>query len=297
MQHMTSDLTPGTIVVGVDGSDSSRQALAWAADQAMAEHRPLTLACAVGVTVPVSPAGAALPLEYREALRAEGRAALGDARADLARRTPDLEVHEVIETADPRTLLIQLSERAAMVVVGSRGRGPVASLLLGSVGVALSRHAACPVVVHRPMNRGLVRNGIVVGADATPSSLPVLELAYRQASIRDLPLLVLHCFWDLLSAGHLENGEPPDYEEERAMFAESIAGMAEKYPEVRVRTELAHGVPADAILKAGERMDLVVVGAHQARGSERFMFGSVSVSVVEHATCPVAVVPVRHEAD
>jgi nucleotide-binding universal stress UspA family protein len=294
---MTTNITPGTIVVGVDGSDSSRQALAWAADQAVAEHRPLTLACAVGVTIPVSPGGAALPLEYREALRAGGRAALADARADLARRTPALEVHEVIQSADPRTLLIQLSERAAMIVVGSRGHGPVKSLLLGSVGVALTRHAACPVVVHRPTHRGLVRNGIVVGADATASSRDVLELAYRQASMRDLPLLVLHCLWDLLTAGHLEDGEAPDYEEERAMFAESIAGMGEKYPDVRVRTELAHGVPAEAIIRAGERMDLIIVGAHQARGTERFMFGSVSVSVVEHATCPVAVVPVRHEVD
>jgi len=203
----------------------------------------------------------------------------------------------VLESADPRSLLIRLSEQAELVVVGSRGHGPVKSLLLGSVGVALARHAACPVVVHRPTHRGLVRNGIVVGADATAASAPVLEFAHRQAAMRDLPLLVLHCFWDVAAAAHLGDGEAPDFEEERVMFAESMAGMAEKYPEVRVRTELAHGIPADAIIKAGDRMDLIVVGAHQVRGTARVMFGSVSVAVVEHATCPVAVVPVRHEAD
>src|SRR4051794_1514313 len=200
---MTTNITPGTIVVGVDGSDSAHQALTWAADQAVAEHRPLTLACAVGVSTPVPPGGAALPLEYREGLLGEGRAALATARAELARRTPGLEVNEVLESADPRSLLIRLSEQAELVVVGSRGHGPVKSLLLGSVGVALARHAACPVVVHRPTHRGLVRNGIVVGADATAASAPVLEFAHRQAAMRDLPLLVLHCFWDVAAAAHL----------------------------------------------------------------------------------------------
>ena len=203
------DSTPGTIVVGIDGSPASRQALAWAADQALAEHRPLTLASAVGVATPAWPSGGTtLPLEYREALQAEARAAMTEARADLERRTPGLEVHVVIEPADPRSLLLQLSEHAAMIVVGSRGRGPVRSLVLGSVSVALTRHAACPVVVHPHLRRGLVRNGIVVGADATPDSPAVLEFAYRQASVRDLPLLVVHCFWDALAAAQRRRGRP-----------------------------------------------------------------------------------------
>ena len=84
-----------------------------------------------------------------------------------------------------------------MLVLGSRGRGQLRSLLLGSVGVALVRHARCPVVVHRPGHAGTVRDGIVVGADATEESLPVLEFAYREASLRKLPLTVLYSYWDI----------------------------------------------------------------------------------------------------
>ena len=97
---------------------------------------------------------------------------------------------------DPREQLLELSKRAALVVVGSRGRGKVRSLLLGSVGVALVRHSACPVVIHRPWNPGMVRNGIVVGADGSEESRSVLEFAYQQAALRNLPLTVLHCFPD-----------------------------------------------------------------------------------------------------
>jgi nucleotide-binding universal stress UspA family protein len=288
------DSTPGSIVVGVDGSPSSRQALHWAAEQALVEHRPLTLAAAVGIATPAWPSGAtSLPLEYREAVQAEARAVLADARAELAGHGAELELCTLIEPADPRSMLLQLSENAAMVVIGSRGRGPLRSLLLGSVGVALTRHAACPVVVHPLTPRGVVRNGVVVGADATPGSLPVLELAHRQASLHGLPLLVLHCFWDALAAADADHPTGGlAYEEEQLMLAESLAGLGEKYPDVQVRTELVHGSPARALVTAGERMDLLVVGGHGVTMTQALVFDSVAVSVVEHAPCPVAVVPV-----
>lgn len=292
------DIPPGTIVVGIDGSPSSRQALAWAVDQARAERRPLVLASAVGVATPAWPSGTTtLPRDYREALEAEARGVMAEARADVTARAPEVEVHEVIEPADPRSLLLHLSEHASMAVVGSRGRGPVGTLLLGSVSVALTRHAACPVVVHPRTNRGRVRNGIAVGADATADSRAVLEFAYRQASLSGLPLLVLHCFWDVLAeanAAHVIGGAL-DYQEERVMFAESLAGLGEKYPDVHVTTELAHRTPSQALVAASDRMDLLVIGGHGAGLAQRVIFGSVSVSVVEHATCPVAVVPVGRE--
>jgi nucleotide-binding universal stress UspA family protein len=189
-----------------------------------------------------------------------------------------------------------MSETAAMVVVGSHGRGPDRSKVLGSVSVRLVRQAHCPVVVVRPANLGVVRNGVLVGVDALPGSRPVLELAYRQASLRRLPLTVLHAAWapvpGTLDAAYLPV-TPQERESVALALAEAMAGMAEEYPDVRVTTRIIDGRPEDLLVHVGERMNLVVVGAHHAHGLSHLFLGSVSVAVVERAVCPVAVVPVR----
>jgi nucleotide-binding universal stress UspA family protein len=286
---------PGTIVVGVDASAQSLRALAWAVKQSVAEHRILTLVHALHV-VPQSFMDAAIVYQQdaETRLRAEGQQVLDDAAAEVARIASGVKVEQVLSISDPRALLLELSRDAAMVVLGSRGRGQLRTLLLGSVGTALVRHAHCPVVVHRPGNPGTVRNGILVGVDASPESQTVLDFAYREASFHDLPLTLLHCGWDPHAdalGSYLVAESIVDPESERLALAEAIAGMAEKYPEVRTTTEIVRGLPQEALLRAGERMNMIVVGAHVPGHTSHRLFGSVATSVVEHATCAVAVVP------
>lgn len=277
----------GTVVVGVDGSTSAHSALCWAIDQAAAEKRPLTLVCAES------------SLDSRDA-----QAILDEARAEVSRRGAGLDVHQLLIVADPREALLQFSRQAALVVVGSRGRGPVRSLLLGSVGVAVSRHASCPVVVVRPGNPGRVRHGVLVGIDGSETSRGVLEFAFRHASLHGLPLTVMHTFVDSIvydaTAGvavpFLAAVRLSDLEEERLLLAESMSGMQEKYPDVRVHAELARGLPGDRLLQEATRMNLVVVGHHVGAGAADVLRFSVAMTVVEHATCPVAVVPVGERA-
>ena len=296
------DAKAGTIVVGVDDSESSSQALAWAVAQAVAERRDLTVVHTIDAVTPAyMDAAFVSPREATRALRAAGHRVLARARAEVLRFAPDLQVHEVFELADPRNALVELSQDAALLVMGSRGMGKLPRLLLGSVGVAVVRHAACPVVIHRPWNPGVVRNGIVVGADASEDSRAVLEFAYREASLRSLPLTVLHCFWGAQvaifaapdEADPTAAGPIVDLETERMLLSESLAGLSEKYPEVVVHTEMARGLPQEALVRMGERMNLIVVGAHQSGRVSRMLFGTVAISVVEHATCPVAVVPLQ----
>lgn len=293
------DSVAGSIVVGVDDSEASRRALHWAGEQALAERRQLVLAHAVDLVTPAYTDVAAInPQEAREALRAEGEKVLENARADLVKRHPELEVHVRFRLGDPRELLLDLSGDAHLLVVGSRGRGALRHLLLGSVSVALVRHAECPVVVHRPGRPGQEHHGIVVGADASEEARTVLEFAYREASLRALPLTVLHCFWDVRASygdTRLVRDKSSDLEAERLQLAEVMAGMAEKYPEVAVRGELARRLPQEALVNLGDRMDLIVVGTHHTGRLSQMLFGSVPLSVVEHANCPVAVVPLgRH---
>ncbi len=292
---MTNTAVLGSIVVGVDGSPAARRALAWAIDQVVCERRPITLVHAVGPQgrVWMDQAGfdTRIGLEH---MQTSSQRLLAEARAEVARRAPEVDVHEILRVADPRDVLLDLSRDAAMIVVGSRGRGRVRSLLLGSVGVAVTRHAECPVIVLRPGNQGLVRNGILVGADCSEHSGSTLEFAYRQASVRGLPLTVVHCLWDAFAAA-VEPRLVVDagaVEAQRLLLAESVAGMTEKFPDVPVRTEIARGLADASLVTMSQRMDMVVVGSHHGGPFSGLVRGSVAASVVEHATCAVAVVPI-----
>ena len=120
----------------------------------------------------------------------------------------------------------------------------------------------------------------------------MLEFAYRMASLRGLPLSVVDCVWDLyaesMAAYLIVLDVPADLEDERLAMAEAVAGMAEKYPDVHVTMTLARGVPQQALVDLGVRMDLLVVGAHQKGRLAQALVGSVSLAVVEHAEVPVA---------
>jgi len=286
----------GTIAVGVDGSSSSAQALVWAAEQAQAEHRAVTLVHALPPTTPawLDPAGSNAREAHEFSLRAKGQEVLERAGQEVRRLAPDLTVHSLGRLADPRQALVEVSETASMVVLGSRGRGHLKSLLLGSTAVAVVRHAHCPVVVHRPTSPSPRRKGIAVGADATEDSLPVLDFAFREASIGKLPLTVVHSFWYFQQPSTVEDVRvDPAAASLRQQLAlsESLAGFAETYPDVSVHTEIDQGMPERFLLRLADEMDLLVVGAHSVSRAQQFMFGSVSVWLVEHANCPVAVVP------
>jgi nucleotide-binding universal stress UspA family protein len=225
---------------------------------------------------------------------ARGEELLTTTAQKVRARCPSTEVHTRVITNDARQALLALAHRASIVVVGSRGHGPVRSLLLGSVSAAVARHAACPVVVVRPHHPGTVRRGVLVGADGTALSHPTLELAYREASVRRLPLTVMHCVNDLpaqITSVHLVRPDDPSAEESRLVLAESVAGMAEKYPDVHVRLQVCRGDAAHALSIAADNMDLLVVGRRHSGTLTRLVAGDVSGYLVEHARTVVLVVP------
>lgn len=292
----------GTIVVGVDGSTGADQALDWAADQAALEHRPLTLVHSGHLAA----GGGALWLgqpgidvgQLLEDIRVAGHRLLDAAEQRATRRSPGLQVHQVMSTADPRTALVDLSAHAATVVVGSRGRGPIASALLGSVSVHLTRHATCPVVVvrHPEHPEGAEsagsRRGVVVEVDDTEQARVAIEYAYRTASFRSLPLTALRVVWDPRHTGddeHVVGAGEPGLETERELLSAATAGMQEKFPDVVADLVLVRGLREHQLARASRGADLLVVGSHPAGAVDRFLFGSVT-PVVEHAGCDVAVV-------
>jgi len=263
--NLTTATPTGSIVVGVDGSDASRQALQWAADQAALEGRPLFL---VHVVDSISgPEGAA------------ASTVLHEAAVVVEWREPDVEVHASSQVGHAGQILLDHAERASLLVVGSRGRGRARSVLFGSVSVAVGTRAACPVVVVRPHHPGIPRRGVLVAVDTAAASRTPLEFGYRMASTHGLPLTVLHCVPD---------DDVGDHERE---LAELVAGMTEKFPDVHMRRRLTRMRVSEGVLDQAVDMNLVVVGRHHRASRAGRGIGTLAANVIEHGACAVAVVP------
>jgi nucleotide-binding universal stress UspA family protein len=144
----------GAIVVGVDGSDTSRAALLWAADEARLRTARLVAVHAWSF-IPAQPIGdpgmLAIPTgDLTGQLSAESeaaRAVLADAVAKMLEGAPGIEVEQRLVEGDPGDALVAESKTAELVVVGSHGRSGLKAALLGSVSRHVVSHAACPVVV------------------------------------------------------------------------------------------------------------------------------------------------------
>jgi len=139
------------IIVGVDGSDSSKGALAWAYDEAVQHGAALTVVAAFhSPTLPMSPPYGSLPPEgYESQPRQDALDRLDQLTSSLEPKTPAVDVRTVVEEGNPAKVLIERSKEADLLVVGSRGHGGFAGMLLGSVSHHLVAHAECPVVVVR----------------------------------------------------------------------------------------------------------------------------------------------------
>ncbi|MFF5351695.1 universal stress protein [Saccharopolyspora hirsuta] len=265
----------GRVVVGVDGSPASLAAAEWAADEAVlrrAEQLQFVM-----VTRD--------PLADDEAWETVGPVA--DRFA--ARRSGVLAASEVVH-GDPTDVLVQFSDGAELVAVGSRGRGALAATLLGSVSAKVAAHARCPVVVARE-NRG--SGPVVVGVDNSPHSRAALQYAFDAAARYGCELVAVQAWQDLEFAPVV----PPLDHELAAMrdealrgLSEQLAGCTESYPDVPVHRIAQRGHPVSELAAAAEGARLLVVGHRGRGGFTGLLLGSVAVGVLHHAQCPVAVV-------
>ena len=290
-----TDTRTGAIVVGVDGSPLGEHAVLWAAEEARLQNRSLLLVHAIepisaNQLAWLSSAGIPPHQVNREAQDVAARV-IERARTLADDRRPAERVETEIRLGDPRRVLLDHAERAPLVVVGTRGHGRVAGLLLGSVSGAVLRHATCPVAVVRP--GPAESRGVLLGVDLSLAGLPAVEAAFGQASQRRLPLTVVHCLWDTLIGrdawAHLDPSDP-DADEARRLVAETLAVAQEKYPDVAVRVEITRGAIEDCLVDLSQRHELLVIGRSAGR-LRHLTWGAHATTIAEHAHSPVLVVP------
>ncbi|MGZ8813743.1 MAG: universal stress protein [Mycobacterium sp.] len=286
------------VVVGVDGSPSSRVAVAWATREAAMRHVPLAVVhvadfLSVAASTLAWPAGR-IPEEVREIQENEARNVIADAisAAEGAADGDRPEIDSEMLSGKPVPALVDLSKDAQMVVIGRRGRTGRHSRLLGSVSAGLIHHAHCPVAVIDDeclSSQHSARLPVLVGVDGSQASESAMAIAFDEASWRGVDLVALRVLWDADVSFSGEEWSALQCVAEKTL-AESLAAWKFRYPEVDVHVVVEFEHPARHLLEQSEAAQLVVVGNRGRGGFAEMLFGSVSSDVAQAAHTPVLIV-------
>ncbi|WP_441249128.1 universal stress protein [Kitasatospora sp. McL0602] len=282
--------SPAGVVAGVDGSAPAAAAADWAAREAERRECPLHLVHAVNTgTVTLSPrAGAAVT----DLILKNAQAVLDEQLDRLIAAHPTLRITGDVVPRDAAPAILTAAEHAELAVLGTRGHGGFASLLLGSVSLRVTAHAACPTVVVR--GSGTAGGDILVSI-RDDGDVPALRFALREAEISGLPVRALHSWATVVAdVGHTapmadELGEETALHEQ--LLRRTVDAIHPDYPDVDLRAEQVSGATAALLVEASKRAALLVIARHAPAPHFGLRLGSAVHAVLHHAHCPVAVVP------
>jgi nucleotide-binding universal stress UspA family protein len=289
------------VVAAVDGSDDSLRALEWAVDAARRRAAPLRVAhvrqYAHWAEPDVLAAGPADPRDDP---------VLDQVRAHLEGRADQPDTEYVGLEGATGVVLPELGASAQLLVLGSRGRGGFASLLLGSTGMAAARDAECPVVVVPRPGRGVHGEAapgpgpgsrVVVGLKVDGPDEATLGFAFAEAARRGARLQAVAAYSWPAQPWMMPGELPPPIVDQNVIEGEArvlaegfLAPYRERHPDVEV--EPVAGDAAGHLVAASVDADLVVVGRHRRRLlAPARMMGSVTQAVLLHAASPIGVIP------
>ncbi|WP_344323136.1 universal stress protein [Streptomyces macrosporus] len=278
------------LVVGVDGSEAALRAVDWAADAAVRHGMPLRLLHA--------------STEWTDDW-AEEEPRPDDVVAGAAERArqhaPDVRLTTDVLAEEPADALAHAGRNAFVLVVGARGRGGIAGLLLGSVSLSVAGRADCPVVVVR--GGDTARRGehgrIVLGVGDLPEDgvdAPAARFAFREATARHCELHAVRAWRRpvLQAQRHpLLQGNPSRAREREALeyLDGALRATAREHSGIDLRMRAVEGPARAVLLEESRGADLLVIGAHRRRGHLGLQMGMVDHALLHHAACPVALVP------
>jgi nucleotide-binding universal stress UspA family protein len=295
----TKIIADNAIVVAVDGSEASATAVAWAANAATKRSAPLKLVTAYTMPQFMYADGMVPPQELYDELEKEALEKIDAAREQVLAFNPDLAVSHIVVEGTPIDMLLELSETADIIVMGSRGLGGLSGLVLGSVSSAVVSHASCPVVVVRKDNNVTEENKygpVVVGVDGSEISRKAMEYAFREADARKATLRAVHSWADqelqtsLVGLSAMQSQIDAVAAQERELLDKELAAFRERYPDVKVEEVISRDRPIQVLKEAAEDAQLLVLGSHGRGGFKGMLLGSTSRALLQYSPCPMMVV-------
>jgi nucleotide-binding universal stress UspA family protein len=285
------------ILVAVDGSDESFHALR--ALEHLARAEKLIVLNALDVPRLAYPMGGEprvledFSLSIQQAMQEDSERLLERVASLLPMNAGPLS--KQIERGTPAEAILAAAEKekAGLIVLGSRGLGPVKELLLGSVSHRVVSHAACPtLVVNRPM-RSLRRILMAVqGSEDAEALTKFLAAKPFKEPVEITVVTVLPAAQPLFPPGFAKIDELIEKAVVGARaFVEETASALSKL-QYHAKGYILMGAPALAILQeaSASAPDLILMGSHGRRGVTRFLLGSVSHAVLHRAPCPLLIV-------
>ena len=281
----------GKVIVGIEEVSHGSEAIALA--RVLAPHGELHLVHAY----PHNPVGPLAAEGWRHDLSLHAERLL----ADVARETGTEGEHRAVADLSPARALQMVAQElsADLIVVGSASHGMAGRLLAGSVARSTLVGAPCPVAVTPVGYGGSTPASVGVAFDASPEAREALVLAADLAGDRHAHLRVIHVVGvphEVVAPMYPFDYAPHEWErhgEAEIVRARSVveAAVADLGPDIDAEGEVIFGHARKELTAMTEYLDLLVMGSRGWGPARRVLLGSTSSHLVDHAACPVLVVP------
>lgn len=295
---MASQQHTRPVVVGYDGSAPSEVALQWAARAAEHQGRSLSVLHAAERITYTQDAGSGV-WDKKDVI-AEAKEVAQHGADTVAKSFPDLPVETSGSLFTAKIALGEVSTHAAMMVLGSNGRGRIGTALLGSTAYAIAGYSRCPVVIVRDSEARLPGpdRPVIVGINGTGGSGRAVQAAVEVAREWDAPLVLVTTWapappdpWDRGPAGYTSaDAATADYKANAEQAnAETLEEVRAENHDITVEGRLIQAHPVDGLVQAADG-GLLVLGTRGHGALAGAVLGSTTLGVLHQTTSPVMVV-------
>lgn len=243
----------------------------------------------MGASDPAAVRGVAAAILYAD------DSVLEDAIASATEQWPDLTTTGSEPWGNPERVLVEASEGAHLVVVGSRRLSGLQRLLLGRSALAVAMHAKCPVVLLPDGARTDAEGPVVVGVDGSEHAQRAADRAFWIAGVRGTSVRVVICWYlEVVDGSVVTTPENPAWaqvEDKYRTIAENLLKpVRERYPDVPYEIAVRRGDAPQILTEESSAASLLVMGSRGRGGFRGMLLGSVTHKVIETAACPVMVI-------